>query len=64
VSDPKILRRGPERLSLVRPDGRQTLQLLLTKSGVDRSHWKQLSVFNSIGLDAVPEAGKLIKLLK
>ena len=64
VSDPKVLSRGPERLKLVRPDGRQTLQTLLTKSGVDRSHWKQLSVFNSIGLDTVPEAGKLLKLLK
>ncbi len=64
LSDPKILSRGPERLTLVRPDGRQTLQALLTRSGVDRSHWKQLSVFNSIALDAVPEAGKLVKLLK
>lgn len=63
-ADPRILKRGPERLKLVRPDGSQTLRAMLTQSGVDRTHWKQLSVFNSIALDSVPEAGKLVKLLK
>ncbi len=64
LSDPRLLNRGPERISLVRPDGRQTLEGIMSRSGVDRKHWKQLAVFNSLKLDAVPEAGQLVKLLK
>ena len=64
LSDPRLLNRGPERITLVRPDGRQTLEGMLARSGVDRKYWKQLSVFNSIKLDAVPESGQLVKLLK
>lgn len=64
VRDSRILSRKPERLNLVRPDGRQTLQALLSRYGVEQAHWKQLSVFNSIPLDAVPEANKLVKLLE
>ena len=64
LTDSKYLNRGPDRISLIRPDGRQTFQSILTKSGVDRRQWKQLSVFNSIGLDTVPEAGRLVKMLK
>lgn len=64
VRDSRILTRKPERLSLVRPDGRQTLEGMLSRSGIDRAHWKQLSVFNSLPLTAVPEASRLVKLLK
>jgi len=64
LSDPKILSRGPERISLARPDGHQTLEAMMARSGVDRKYWKQLAVFNSLRLDAVPEAGQLVKLLK
>ncbi len=64
LSDSRYLNRSPARISLVRPDGRQNFQSILTKSGVNRMHWKQLSVFNSIGLDVVPEAGRLVKMLK
>ncbi len=64
LSDPKLLNRGPERLSLARPDGRQTFEGMLAHSGVDRKYWKQLSAFNSLKLDAVPEPGQLVKLLK
>jgi hypothetical protein len=31
---------------------------------VDRKLWKQLAVFNALGLQAVPESGQLIKLVK
>jgi predicted Zn-dependent protease len=64
LSDPRFLNRSPERISLVRPDGRQTLEGIMARSGVDRRHWKQLAVFNSLKLDAVPEVGQLVKLLK
>jgi predicted Zn-dependent protease len=64
VSDPRILKRGPQRLSLYRPDGRRDFQKLLTDAGVDRKMWKQLAVFNSLKLEAVPEAGHLVKMVK
>jgi predicted Zn-dependent protease len=64
LSDPAFLKRGPRRLSLVRPDGRQTLETLMNSTGVDRQLWKQLAVFNSLGLTAVPQSGQWIKLVR
>jgi predicted Zn-dependent protease len=64
LNDPRYLNRGPKRLSLLRPDGRRTLQTLMTNAGVDRKLWKQLAVFNSLKLEAIPETGQLIKLVK
>jgi predicted Zn-dependent protease len=64
LNDPRYLNRGPQRLSLLRPDGRQSLQGLMTNAGVNRKLWKQLAVFNSLGLEAVPESGQLIKLVR
>lgn len=64
LNDPRYLNCGPQRLSLLRPTGRQTLQTLMSNAGVNQKLWKQLAVFNSIGLNVVPESGKLIKLVK
>jgi predicted Zn-dependent protease len=64
LNDPHYLNRGPQRLSLLRPDGRRTFQNLLTDAGVDRKLWQQLAVFNSVRLEAVPEAGHLVKLVR
>jgi predicted Zn-dependent protease len=64
LSDPRYLNRGPKRISLLQPNGRQTLETLMNSSGVERQLWKQLAVFNSIGLSAVPESGQLIKLVR
>lgn len=64
LSDPRHLKRKPQRLSLLRPDGRQTLQSLMNNAGVDRKLWKQLAVFNALGLQSVPGSGQLIKLVK
>ncbi|MBN2346746.1 MAG: M48 family metalloprotease [Candidatus Aminicenantes bacterium] len=64
LSDPRYLKRRPRRLSLATPDGRQTLQALMSKAGVDRTLWKQLAVYNTLNLDAVPEAGQLLKMAR
>ncbi len=64
LTDPRFLNRGPRRLSLFRPDGRRTFQTLLTDAGVDRKLWKQLSVFNSVKLEAIPETAQLVKLVR
>ncbi len=64
LSDPRLLKRVPDRLSLLRPDGRRTFQKLLADAGVDRQLWKQLAVFNSLQLEAVPESRRLVKLVK
>ncbi|MFH2107070.1 MAG: M48 family metalloprotease [Chrysiogenia bacterium] len=64
LQDQRYLNRRPQHLSLLRPDGRQTLQSLMNNAGVDRKLWKQLAVFNALKLQAVPESGQLIKLVK
>jgi hypothetical protein len=45
-------------------DGRRSFQKVLTDAGVDRKLWQQLSVFNSVNLEAVPESGQLVKLVR
>jgi predicted Zn-dependent protease len=64
LSDPRLLKRVPDRISLLRPDGRRSFQKMLADAGVDRQLWKQLAVFNSLLLEAVPENGRLVKLVK
>jgi len=64
LSDPRYLSRGPQHLSLQRSNGSQTLQGLMSNAGVDRKLWKQLAVFNSLKLEAVPQTGRLVKLVK
>ena len=64
LSDPRYLNRGPRRLSVSRLDGRSSFQKVLTDAGVDRKLWQQLSVFNSVNLEAVPESGQLVKLVR
>jgi len=64
LNDPRLLKRAPDRISLLRPDGRRSFQKMLTDAGVDRQLWKQLAVFNSLQLEAVPESRQLVKLVK
>ena len=64
ISDPRLLKRVPDRISLLRPDGRRSFQTMLADAGVDRQLWKQLAVFNSLPLEAVPESRRLVKLVK
>jgi hypothetical protein len=58
------LNRRPSRLALVRADGNRTLQGIFSSAGVERKMWKQLGVFNAIGLESVPDSRQLIKLVK
>ena len=64
LNDPDYLNRRPNHLTLVRADGRQTLQGMLSAARVDRKIWKQLEVFNAISLQSVPNSRQLIKLVK
>jgi predicted Zn-dependent protease len=64
LNDPRYLNRRPNRLTLVRADGNQTLQGIFNQASVDRKMWKQLGVFNSISLESVPANRQLIKLVK
>jgi len=64
LTDPAYLNRQPSHLTLVRADGNKTLQGIFSSAGVDRKIWKQLGVFNAIGLESVPDPRQLIKLVK
>jgi predicted Zn-dependent protease len=58
------LNRQPKRIRLVKADGRQTLQQILRRSGMEKELWPQFAVFNNLGLDQVPSKNKLIKIIK
>jgi predicted Zn-dependent protease len=64
LHDSRYLNRKPSHLTLVRPDGRQSLQAILGASGVERKLWKQLAVFNALRLDSIPDSSLLMKIVK
>jgi predicted Zn-dependent protease len=64
LTDSRYLNRKPRRLNLIHAGGSQTLQGIFSSANVDREMWKQLGVFNALRLEAIPESGQLIKLVK
>jgi len=58
------LNRQPARISLVKADGRRTLQDMLQQAEMDKELWPQFAVFNGLKIDQVPAKNKLIKIIK
>lgn len=58
------LNRQPVRIKLVKADGRQTLQEILQRAGMEKDLWPKFAVFNNLKLDQTPSKNKLIKIVK
>jgi predicted Zn-dependent protease len=58
------INRQPERIRLVKADGRRTLQQILQRAGMEQELWPQFAVFNNLELDQIPSRNKLIKIIK
>ena len=64
LSDASKLDRQPQRLGLVKANGRDTLQAIFKKAGMPEKSWPQFAVWNGLEATAVPAAGKLVKIYR
>mgnify|MGYP000726736036 CR=1 FL=1 len=64
LTDASKINRAPKRLALVKANGRETLQAIFKRTGLEQGFWAQFAVMNGLELNAVPPGGKLIKTVR
>lgn len=64
LRDKNRLNRQPDRIVLVKADGRQTLQTIFTKYGIRQEDRTRLAIMNGLKLEERPAAGKMVKLIR
>lgn len=57
------LNRQPKRISIVKANGKQTLQAIFQRAGMNKDLWPNFVIMNGVQLDQIPEAGRAIKVL-
>lgn len=60
----KYLNRKPQRIRLVKANGRQNLQTIFQKAGMAKDLWPRFAIMNGMGLDATPRSGQMIKIVR
>jgi len=64
LTNRSYLNRQPERIRLVKANGRRTLQEILQNAGMEKELWPKFAVFNNLKLDQIPSRNNLIKIIK
>jgi len=64
LTDKTYLNRQPARISVIKANGKQTLQALFQKAGMNKDLWQKFAIMNGIQLNQRPEPGRAIKILK
>jgi len=64
LKDPNRLNRQPQRIKILKADGRKNLKDIFTDNGVKKELWPTLTVANGMDVNGIPEKNQLIKLVK
>jgi predicted Zn-dependent protease len=64
LRDTRYINKKPLRIKLLRANGRESLQTLFQKAGMDRDLWSQLAIMNEMELEQVPNRDQIIKIVK
>jgi predicted Zn-dependent protease len=64
LRDVRYIDRKPLRMKLVKADGRESLQTMFRKAGMDKDLWTQFAIMNAMELDQVPKRDQMIKIVK
>ena len=64
LADPAFINRAPKRLGLVKADGRDTLLAIFKRAGMPDTATAHFAILNGLDANAVPPAGKLIKVVR
>lgn len=64
LNDRSLLNVTPTRIQIVRANGRQKLNTILKNAGINQKTWSQFAIMNALDLNEIPQAGRLIKIVK
>ena len=64
LRDARYLNRKPLRIRLIKADGRESLQTMFQKAGMDKDLSSQFAIMNALELDQIPKRGQIIKTVK
>jgi predicted Zn-dependent protease len=64
LRDRRYLNRQPQRIRLVKANGRDTLQAIFQRAGMDKESWPKFAIMNATALDAKPRSGQTIKIVR
>ncbi len=64
LRDPNRLNRQPQRIKILKADGRKSLKDIFIDNGVNKELWPNLAVANGMNVDGMPEKNQLIKIVK
>jgi len=64
LTDTRYLNRKPQRIQLIKANGRQSLQAILQKAGMAKDLWPKFAIMNGMELGSTPESGYSIKIAK
>lgn len=64
LSDPKYLRRSPKRIEVVKASGKDTLETIFNRAGMDQELWPKFTIMNGMKSGQTPGKGRLIKVLR
>jgi predicted Zn-dependent protease len=64
LRDRRYLNRQPQRIRLVKANGRDSLQAIFQKAGMDKEIWPKFAIMNSGELDSRPKSGQAIKIVR
>jgi len=64
LRDVRYIDRKPLRIKLVKADGRESLQTMFQKAGMDKDLWPPFAIMNAMELGQVPKRDQMIKTVK
>ena len=64
LKDPKYLNRQPQRIRLIRADGRKDLKTIFRGENLKEDVWPRFAIMNGMELDQVPVKGSRIKVAR
>ncbi|UCE40954.1 MAG: M48 family metalloprotease [Candidatus Aminicenantes bacterium] len=64
LRETRYLNRKPQRIQLIKANGRDSLQTIFQKSGIAKDLWPKFAIMNSGELDFIPKSGQTVKLVR
>ena len=64
LTDRTYLNRQPARITVIKANGKQTLQSIFQRAGMNKDLWQKFAIMNGMQLNQRPESGQSVKILK
>jgi len=64
LRDARYLNRKPQRIRLIKANGRESLQIIFQKAGMTKDLWPKFAIMNGMELSANPKIGSPVKIAR